>query len=124
MAIATVKIDQIEVVEIIGGSGSPSTPPAAITATANVNFGAAAGTGITHVLPAAPAFGNKAEYVITASGADRNFTINTSILKPSNSSFDRTAGVTFTSGKPNIVLFKCVDNAGTWMLTSIVGGGE
>ena len=113
----------LRVAQAIAALAGGSTPPTAITALANVKFGAAAGSGITHVIPASPAFGDKAEYVITASGSDRNFTITTGILKPSNSAFDRSAGVSLIVSKPNIILFKCVV-AGTWMLVSIVGGGE
>ena len=97
--------------------------PTALAPAANVLFGVVAGAGVT-VLPASPAFGAKAEYVITPTGADRNLKITTAILKPSNSSFDRAVGVTLPVGKPSIVMFKCVDEAGTWMLISNVGGGE
>ena len=106
-------------VEVVAGSAAPT----ALAPAANVLFGVVAGAGVT-VLPASPAFGAKAEYVITPTGADRNLKITTAILKPSNSSYDRAVGVTLPVGKPSIVMFKCVDEAGTWMLISNVGGGE
>lgn len=112
----------VELVKLALESVGP-TAPTALAPAANVLFGVVAGSGVT-VLPASPTFGAKAEYVITPTGADRNLKITTAILKPSNSSYDRAVGVTLPVGKPSIVMFKCVDEAGTWMLVSNVGGGE
>ncbi|MEI6073580.1 MAG: hypothetical protein WCS31_17475 [Verrucomicrobiae bacterium] len=101
-------------VEVSAGPAAPI----AISATANVKFGAAAGSGITHVLPAAPTSGDRAKYYITASGADRTFDMDSSIIPPSDSGL--TLPKTLTSGKTYIVAFEYV--VSQWGLSVVEGG--
>ena len=97
---------------------SGSTPPTPITATANVKFGAAAGTGITQVLPASPASGDRAKYYITASGGDRTLDFDSAIKRPGDSGLSLPK--TLTSALTYIVLLEF--NGTNWMLVSLVGG--
>ena len=95
-----------------------STAPEVIASTSSVKFGAAAGTGITKVLPATPAAGDKAKYYITLTGSSKTFDRDAAILLPSDSGL--TLPKTFTSTKTYIVLFEF--NGTSWMLVSLVGG--
>ena len=95
-----------------------SPTPTALTAIANVKFGAAAGAGITHVLPADPVAGDRAKYYVTASGGDRTLDFATAIKVPSDSALSLPK--TMTSGKTYIVLME--HNGTNWMLVSLVGG--
>ena len=98
----------------VGGS----TPPTLITAAANVKFGAAAGTGITHVLPASPTTGQKAQYLVTASGADRSLDLDSAIRLPSDSALSLPKNM--TSGKTYVAQFEYFGSF--WGLTTLVGG--
>ena len=102
-------------VEVAAGG---STPPTAITALANVKFGAAAGSGITHILPASPATGQKAQYLVTASGADRSLNLDSAIRLPSDSALSLPKNM--TSGKTYIAQFEYFGSF--WGLTTLVGG--
>ena len=98
--------------------GGASTPPTAIIALANVKFGASSGSGITHVLPASPATGQKAQYLVTASGADRSLDLDSAIRLPSDSALSLPKNM--TSGKTYIAQFEYFGSF--WGLTTLVGG--
>jgi hypothetical protein len=100
-------------VEVVAGSSAPT----ALTPSANVKFGAAAGAGITDVLSAAPAAGDRAKYYIKPTG-DKTLDFDTAILKPTDSGL--TLPKTMTSGKTYVVLMEF--NGTAWMLVSLVGG--
>lgn len=100
--------------EVVAGSAVPT----AITAVASVKFGAASGAGITHVLPASPAAGDRAKYYVTASGGDRGLDFDSAILRPSDSGL--ALPKTLAGGKTYVVLMEY--NGTGWMLVSLVGG--
>jgi hypothetical protein len=99
--------------EVVAGAAAPE----ALTPSANVKFGAAAGAGITDVLPAAPSAGDRAKYYIKPAG-DKTLDFATAILKPTDSGLSLPK--TMTSGKTYIVLMEY--NGTAWMLVSLVGG--
>lgn len=68
--------------------------------------------------PTGPEAGTRWEAWFTASGSNRNLTLDGAILIPSESSF--TSPKTLTAGKLYILLLKY--NGAAWMLSSLVGG--
>lgn len=105
--------DAIAAIVPAGGS----TAPTELTPSAAVKFGAAAGSGITDVLPATPTSGDRAKYYITPNGA-QTLTLDAAIHVPTDSGI--TLPKTLTSGKTYIVVFEYV--VAQWGLSVVEGG--